>query len=306
MPYFGELLSLLVAVLWTATALFADTASHRLGALPLNVIRMAMSLVMLALLLLAVTGSVYPLHADGTTWLWLALSGLVGYVFGDYCLFNAYVIFGSKFGQLFMTLAPPIAGVTGWLLLGEALSWHAWVAMAVTLFGIGFSIVVRSGHSLHLRLPLKGVLFGLGAGIGQGVGLVLSKIGLNHYADTCAALKEVFGWFWVGFYMVKDGQLHLGPFQGPVACTRIAKGRGVCGTAWEKAQTLVVADVDAFPGHIACSSLSRSEIVVPLIREDEVLGVLDIDSEKLATFDAIDKRFLEELMTFAAEGLECY
>ena len=190
MPYFGELLSLLVAVLWTATALFADTASHRLGALPLNVIRMAMSLVMLALLLLAVTGSVYPLHADGTTWLWLALSGLVGYVFGDYCLFNAYVIFGSKFGQLFMTLAPPIAGVTGWLLLGEALSWHAWVAMAVTLFGIGFSIVVRSGHSLRLRLPLKGVLFGLGAGIGQGVGLVLSKIGLNHYADTCAALPD--------------------------------------------------------------------------------------------------------------------
>lgn len=125
-------------------------------------------------------------------------------------------------------------------------------------------------------------------------------------ANTCAALKEVFGWFWVGFYMVKDGQLHLGPFQGPVACTRIAKGRGVCGAAWEKAETMVVEDVDAFPGHIACSSLSRSEIVVPLIRKGEVLGVLDIDSEKLATFNAIDKRFLEELMAFAAEGLECY
>lgn len=119
-------------------------------------------------------------------------------------------------------------------------------------------------------------------------------------ANTSAALKEAFGWFWVGFYMVKDGQLHLGPFQGPVACSRIARGRGVCGTAWEKAQTLVVEDVEAFPGHIACSSLSRSEIVVPILRHGQVLGVLDIDSEHLATFDATDKQYLEDLMAFIA------
>lgn len=113
MQYVGEILSLTVAMSWTATALFADVASHRLGALPLNLIRMMLSLVMLALLLWIAVGTPFPLYADGKAWLWLALSGLVGYVFGDFCLFNAYIVFGSKFGQLFMTLAPPIAGITG-------------------------------------------------------------------------------------------------------------------------------------------------------------------------------------------------
>ena len=117
-----------------------------------------------------------------------------------------------------------------------------------------------------------------------------------NLANVAAALKETFGFFWVGFYRVKDGQLVLGPFQGPVACTRIARGRGVCGTAWAENRTLVVPDVDAFPGHIACSSLSRSEIVVPLRRSScEVWGVLDIDSERLAAFDETDATYLEEL-----------
>lgn len=118
---------------------------------------------------------------------------------------------------------------------------------------------------------------------------------IANLANASAALKETFGFFWVGFYLVKGEELVLGPFQGPIACTRIKKGRGVCGTAWAKAQTLVVPDVDAFPGHIACSSLSRSEIVVPLRRGDEVWGVLDIDSEELNSFDETDARFLEEL-----------
>lgn len=99
-------------------------------------------------------------------------------------------------------------------------------------------------------------------------------------ANTTAALNEAFGFFWTGFYLVEDGELHLGPFQGSVACYRIKKGRGVCGTAWAEARTQVVADVDAFPGHIACSSLSRSEIVVPMISGGEVVGVLDIDSDQ--------------------------
>lgn len=116
---------------------------------------------------------------------------------------------------------------------------------------------------------------------------------IANLANISAALKETFGFFWVGFYLVKGEELVLGPFQGPIACTRIRKGRGVCGTAWAKAETLMVPDVDAFPGHIACSSLSRSEIVVPLIRENgEVWGVLDIDSESLNTFDETDARFL--------------
>lgn len=120
-----------------------------------------------------------------------------------------------------------------------------------------------------------------------------------NLANVAAALKETFRFFWVGFYLVKGDELVLAPFQGPVACTRIKKGRGVCGKAWEKAETLVVPDVDAFPRHIACSSLSRSEIVVPLLRaEGEVWGVLDVDSESLNGFDETDARFLRELCSY--------
>ena len=115
-------------------------------------------------------------------------------------------------------------------------------------------------------------------------------------ANTCAALREAFRFFWIGFYLVKNGQLVLGPFQGDVACYRIRKGRGVCGTAWAEARTQVVPDVEQFPGHIACSSLSKSEIVVPVIANDEVIGVLDIDSDQLATFDETDRIYLEKLV----------
>ncbi|RYY36928.1 MAG: GAF domain-containing protein [Sphingobacteriaceae bacterium] len=117
-----------------------------------------------------------------------------------------------------------------------------------------------------------------------------------NLANMAAALKEQFNWFWVGFYLVKNGQLVLGPFQGPVACTRILKGKGVCGSAWEQKETLLVPDVDAFPGHIACSSLSRSEVVVPLLNNNEVVGVLDADSEHLAYFDDIDVKYLEQIL----------
>lgn len=117
-----------------------------------------------------------------------------------------------------------------------------------------------------------------------------------NLANTVAALKEQFGWFWVGFYLVKGDELVLGPFQGPVACTRIKKGRGVCGTSWAEAKTLIVPDVEAFPGHIACSSLSKSEIVVPVIRNGQVIGVLDVDSEHPDHFDETDQAFLEEIV----------
>ncbi|HEX5652158.1 MAG TPA: GAF domain-containing protein [Chitinophagaceae bacterium] len=117
-----------------------------------------------------------------------------------------------------------------------------------------------------------------------------------NLANTAAALKEQFGWFWVGFYIVKNEELVLGPFQGPVACTRIQKGRGVCGTSWEKALTLIVPDVEKFPGHIACSSLSKSEIVVPVFKNGEVVAVLDADSEHYDQFDSTDKQYLEEIV----------
>lgn len=119
---------------------------------------------------------------------------------------------------------------------------------------------------------------------------------IANLANISAALKEQFNWFWVGFYIVKNDELVLGPFQGPVACTRIKKGKGVCGAAWEQSSTLIVADVDEFPGHIACSSLSQSEIVVPVFRNGKVVGVLDVDSEHLAHFDEVDKTFLEQLV----------
>jgi L-methionine (R)-S-oxide reductase len=119
-----------------------------------------------------------------------------------------------------------------------------------------------------------------------------------NLANTVAALKEQFGWFWVGFYIVKNDELVLAPFQGPVACTRIRKGRGVCGTSWALAKTLIVPDVEKFPGHIACSSLSKSEIVVPIIRNGEVIGVLDVDASEYDQFDETDQQYLEEIVSF--------
>lgn len=118
---------------------------------------------------------------------------------------------------------------------------------------------------------------------------------IANLANITGALKEQFNWLWIGFYLVKGDELVLAPFQGPVACTRIKKGKGVCGASWAKAQTLIVPDVEKFPGHIACSSLSRSEIVIPIIRDNKVLGVLDVDSIELGQFDNIDQSYLEQI-----------
>ena len=120
---------------------------------------------------------------------------------------------------------------------------------------------------------------------------------IANLANIAAALKEQFDFFWVGFYLVKDDQLVLGPFQGPVACTRIAYNKGVCGTAWAKNETLIVPNVDDFPGHIACSSLSKSEIVLPITLNNELIGVLDVDSNKIDDFNKIDKIYLEKIIS---------
>lgn len=119
---------------------------------------------------------------------------------------------------------------------------------------------------------------------------------IANLANVAAALKEQFGWFWVGFYLVKQDELVLGPFQGPVACTRIKRGKGVCGASWERNEVLIVPDVDQFPGHIACASASRSEIVLPLYRGAEIIGVLDVDSEYHAHFDAVDELYLNKII----------
>ena len=192
MHYLGEAISLAVAVSWTVTALFAEVGSKRLGSLQMNVIRMILSLVMLGATLWWFTGSPYPLYADGKTWLWLSMSGFVGYLLGDYCLFNSYIWIGSRFGQLFMTLAPLTAALFGWFLLGETLAWNALLGMLVTLTGIGISVLNKGeSQKLSLKLPLKGVLFGIGAGVGQGIGLVLSKVGMNFYEGAIPAGEEL-------------------------------------------------------------------------------------------------------------------
>lgn len=127
---------------------------------------------------------------------------------------------------------------------------------------------------------------------------------IANLANISAALKQQFNWWWVGFYLVKNNELVLGPFQGPIACTRIKKGRGVCGASWQQEQTIIVPNVNHFPGHIACSSASLSEIVIPLFKNNEVIAVLDVDSEHLNYFDAMDEKYLKIIVEMV-EQVEC-
>lgn len=121
---------------------------------------------------------------------------------------------------------------------------------------------------------------------------------IANLANISAALKEAFSFWWVGFYLIQNNELVLGPFQGPIACTRIAKGKGVCGTAWNESKTIIVPNVDEFPGHIACSSASKSEIVIPIYSDKKVIGVLDVDSEYLDNFDSVDEKYLSQILSF--------
>lgn len=183
--YLGEIISIGVAFSWTITAILSEIGSKRVGNLTLNVLRMAFALIFSVLMFLIVTGSPLPAPADTEAYLWLLLSGLVGYVIGDYCLFQSYIIIGSSFGQLLMTLAPLSAALTAWALLGQQMHLMSIVAMLVTLVGIGFSILGKGDkHLLSLKLPLRGVLFGIGAAMCQGIGLVISKQGMDTYQAT--------------------------------------------------------------------------------------------------------------------------
>lgn len=186
MTYFGELISIGVAFSWTATALLSEFGSKRLGNLTLNVLRMALALLFSMVMFWVVMGSPLPpigsLEACG----WMLLSGIVGYVIGDFCLFQCYIIIGSRYGQLFMTLAPLAAALMAWITLGQQMAPMSILAMFVTLFGIGISVLGRGEHhKVSLKLPLNGVLFAVAAALCQGIGLVLSKIGMDRY-DTAA------------------------------------------------------------------------------------------------------------------------
>lgn len=187
MQYLGELISIGVAFSWTATALLSEFGSKRMGNLVLNVLRMLLTLICSLVLFWVTTGSPLPLPGSAAAYGWMLLSGVVGYVVGDYCLFQCYIIIGSRFGQLFMTMAPLAAALTAWLSLDERMSPTSVVAMLVTLAGIAISVLGRGEHHrVSLKLPLNGVLFAVGAAVCQGVGLVLSKIGMNHYEASLA------------------------------------------------------------------------------------------------------------------------
>jgi drug/metabolite transporter (DMT)-like permease len=190
MKYLGELISLGVACSWTVAALASEVGSKRLGVFVMNVWRMGVALLFSALLMWWVLGQPWPVYAGEEAWLWLLASGVVGYFFGDWCLFNSYLVIGSRMGQLFMTLAPMFTALSAWVMIGQTLAWTSLLAMFVTLLGIAISVLGRDEqHHVSVSLPMKGVLFGIGAGLGQGVGLVLSKIGLDHYVgDVPVAL----------------------------------------------------------------------------------------------------------------------
>ena len=187
MAYLGELISIGVAFSWTATALLSEFGSKRLGNLTLNVLRMALALLFSMVLFWLAAGSPLPPGVTAEACGWMLLSGLVGYVIGDFCLFQCYIIIGSRYGQLFMTLAPLAAALMAWITLGQHMSAMSIVAMLVTLVGIGISILGRDErHKVSLKLPLNGVLFAIGAALCQGIGLVLSKIGMDHYQADAA------------------------------------------------------------------------------------------------------------------------
>ena len=209
MAYIGELISIGVAFSWTATALLSEYGSKRLGNLTLNVLRMALALIFSFVLFGVVTGSPLPTAVPLDACGWMLLSGLVGYVIGDFCLFQCYIIIGSRYGQLFMTLAPLSAALMAWVTLGQQMTAMSIVAMLVTLVGIGISVLGRGEHhKVSLKLPLHGVLYAIGAAMCQGIGLVLSKIGMDHYNLTALAETGVPEWmipFSANFYRCVAG-----------------------------------------------------------------------------------------------------
>ncbi len=204
MAYIGELISIGVAFSWTATALLSEFGSKRLGNLTLNVLRMGLALLFSLVLFGMVTGSMLPPGASTEAAGWMLLSGLVGYVIGDFCLFQCYIIIGSRYGQLFMTLAPLSAALMAWVTLGQQMTGKSVIAMLVTLWGIGISVLGRGDHhKISLKLPVNGVLYAIGAAVCQGVGLVLSKIGMDHYEVSMMAETGIPKWlipFSANFY----------------------------------------------------------------------------------------------------------
>ncbi len=241
--YGGELAALLTAVFWTITALAFESASKKVGSLSVNLIRLFLAMMLLGFFGLVTRGSFIPFDANSHQWIWLSVSGLVGFVLGDLFLFQAYVVVGARISMLIMAMAPPIAAVTGWLLMGETLDAKSLLGMALTFAGISMAIMARKepgasngknrfSNPLRLRYPLKGLLLAFGGAAGQGVGLVLSKYGMGDYdafaATQIRVLTGVAGFVLVisiygGWSRVREALMHkpalkrlsLGAFFGP-------------------------------------------------------------------------------------------
>lgn len=192
----GETIALGVAVLWTLSALFFEYAGKRIGSINLNLIRLVCAFLMLGFTMLLINGSFIPVGADKSTWFWMSLSGLVGFVLGDYYLFASYTLIMARFSQLIMTLAPPFAAVFGFMLLGEKMSWIALAGMLLTLTGISISILRKQNgnqnHRFKMQLPVKGVLYALIGALGQGAGIVLSKQGMLAYEKVYTTANALY------------------------------------------------------------------------------------------------------------------
>lgn len=182
----GEFAALVTAFLWTGTALAFEQAAKRIGSMAVNILRLAIALVFFCILSLVRNGSLIPQGFTSDSWLWLSVSGLIGFVFGDYCLFSAYALIGSRVSNLLMALAPPMAALFGWILIGEQFTPKGTIGMLVTLAGIVIVVMRKPGKRLNMKYRVKGVLFGIGAAIGQAIGLVFSKMGMKS-SDPFAA-----------------------------------------------------------------------------------------------------------------------
>lgn len=193
MPFIGEILALIVAILWTISSLASEEASRHYGSITLNIIRMAQAVLFIGLTLLICTGNPFPARTTPGVWGWLALSAVTGYVIGDYFFLRCFIIIGARWGELFMTIAPLAAALTGWALLGEQMSMLAVIGMCITSAGIAMSVLSKpeSGEKkLQMKLPLRGVIYGIIAGVGQGVGLVFSKQGMLLYQEHLASTAD--------------------------------------------------------------------------------------------------------------------
>lgn len=251
-----------MAILWTISSLASEGASKRYGSSLLNIVRMIEAIILIGLLLWVMTGSPVPQFTTGKVWFWLAMSSVAGYVIGDYFFLKAFILIGARWGELFMTIAPPVAAVTGWLMLGEAMSWMALVGMSVTMFGIGMSILSRQGekHHIHVKLPLRGIVYGVIAGTGQGVGLVFSKQGMLLYKTHIAEIADNAGRHLVAMPFAATMIRCIVALIGFVLLHETLRALGVKQNPWSliisDKKALLLASVSAFCGPFVGVALS--------------------------------------------------